>query len=79
MKKQLLLSLAVLLFTVTTATAQSAVDTVTSAANQQKIADTASKAGSAASSAAVDTAIKKLDQNRDTFNSMAKDVSKNAT
>lgn len=41
----------------TATTAQSAIDTATSAANQQKIVDTASKAGSAASGAAVDTAI----------------------
>lgn len=63
----------------TATTAQAAVDTVTSAANQQKLADTASKAASKASGAAVDSAIEKLEQNRDTLNSLAKDASSSAT
>lgn len=59
----------------TATTAQTAVDTVTSAANQQKLADTASKA----SGAAVDSAIEKLQQNKDALNALSKDASSSAT
>lgn len=60
------------------ASAQSAVDTVTSAANQQKLAGLASKAGHEASAAAVDTAIDKLNANQEVLKKMASDVGASA-
>ena len=57
---------------------QTVVDTVTSAANQEKLAGLASKAGHEASAAAVDTAIDKLNANQEAFKKMANDVGASA-